>query len=148
MPFRPRAKSAPLRHGGKRRGGGGTGSAAGNGPGVHFDMNRGAVFGDTAGPGASLPLQSGAYNRGEEEERLRSCYSLFHNNKTSYHDRRSEVASKPSSFKLFRGTNEFAEDLTGQRLPLRAFAWVSETKASSGCLCGADSAGPHNKTLD
>ena len=60
----------------------------------------------------------------------RSCYSLFHNNKVSYHDRRSEVASKPSSLRLFRGTNEFAEDLTGQRLPLRAFAWVSETKVA------------------
>ena len=33
-------------------------------------MNRGAVFGDTAGPGASMPLHSGAYNRGKEEERL------------------------------------------------------------------------------
>ena len=59
----------------QRRGGGGTGSAIGNGPGVHFDMNRGAVFGDTAGPGASMPLHSGAYNRGEEEERLR--YSTY-----------------------------------------------------------------------
>ena len=29
----------------------------------------------------------------------RSCYSLFHNNKVSYHDRRSEVASKPSSLR-------------------------------------------------
>ena len=34
------------------------------------------------------------------------------------------------SLRLFRGTNEFAEDLTGQRLPLRAFAWVSETKVA------------------
>ncbi len=59
---------------------------------------------------------------------IRSRYSVFHNNKISFHDRRTDIASKPSSLRLFRGTNEFAEDLTGQRLPLKASAWISETR--------------------
>lgn len=66
--------------------------------------------------------------RCEDAERLRSSYSLFHNRKTGLHDRNREVASKPSSYRLLAGTNEFAEDLTGQRQPLNAWNWTSETK--------------------
>lgn len=60
---------------------------------------------------------------------------MFHNNKISFHDRRHDVASKPSSLSFFRGTNEFAEDLTGQRLPLKAATWVSETRVIRSYFC-------------
>jgi hypothetical protein len=36
--------------------------------------------------------------------------------------------SKPSSYRLLAGTNEYAEDLTGQRMPLNASQWRSETQ--------------------
>ena len=75
-----------------------------------------------------LPHTQGAYNRSEEEERLRSTYSNYHGPKIRFHDRRAQIASKPSSLRLLGGTNEFAEDLTGQRQPLNAANWKSETK--------------------
>ena len=59
---------------------------------------------------------------------MRSTYTKQHGPKISLHDRRKEIASKPSSLKLLNGTNEFAEDLTGQRLPLNADKWKSETQ--------------------
>ena len=40
----------------------------------------------------------------------------------------SDISSKASSYRLLAGTNEFAEDLTGQRMPLNASQWKSETK--------------------
>jgi hypothetical protein len=63
---------------------------------------------------------------------------MFHNNKISLHDRAADIASKASSFRMFRGTNEFAEDLTGQRMPLNTASWVSETKVKLSCnsQCG------------
>ena len=39
-----------------------------------------------------------------------------------------DISSKASSYRLLAGTNEFAEDLTGQRMPLNASQWKSETK--------------------
>ncbi len=66
----------------------------------------------------------------EERERLRSSYSVFHGPKISLHDRRAEIWSKPSSARLLAGTNEFAEDLTGQRMPMNAAQWRSETKVA------------------
>jgi len=39
--------------------------------------------------------------------------------------------SKPSSYRLLAGTNEYAEDLTGQRMPLNASQWRSETQVSN-----------------
>ena len=38
-----------------------------------------------------------------------------------------DIASKASSYRLLAGTNEFAEDLTGQRMALNASQWKSET---------------------
>ena len=85
-------------------------------------------------PNKALPLfmaiytVQGGYNRAEEEDRLRSTYDCYHGPKSRFHDRRAEINSKPSSLRLLAGTNEFAEDLTGQRLPLNAANWKSETK--------------------
>ena len=42
----------------------------------------------------------------------------------------SDIASKASSYRLLAGTNEYAEDLTGQRMPLNASQWKSETKVN------------------
>ena len=42
-----------------------------------------------------------------------------------------DISSKPSSYRLLAGTNEFAEDLTGQRMPLNASQWKSETGVSN-----------------
>ena len=41
-----------------------------------------------------------------------------------------DIASKASSYRLLAGTNEYAEDLTGQRMPLNASQWKSETKVN------------------
>ena len=38
-----------------------------------------------------------------------------------------DIASKASSYRLLARTNEFAEDLTGQRMALNASQWKSET---------------------
>ena len=38
-----------------------------------------------------------------------------------------DIAPKASSYRLLAGTNEFAEDLTGQRMALNASQWKSET---------------------
>jgi hypothetical protein len=92
------------------------------------ELNRGAVFHDVTGALPSYPLHKGAYNRCEESERLRTTYTVQHGPKVVLHDRRTEIASRPSSLRLLSGTNEFAEDLTGQRLPLNASTWKSETQ--------------------
>ena len=42
-----------------------------------------------------------------------------------------DIASKASSYRLLAGTNEYAEDLTGQRMPLNASQWKSETGVMS-----------------
>ena len=42
-----------------------------------------------------------------------------------------DIASKASSYRLLAGTNEFAEDLTGQRMALNASQWKSETGVMS-----------------
>ena len=96
-----------------------------------LDMNRGAIFGDTAGPVPSAPIVQGGFSHQEEMDRLRTCYSSFHGSKVAYHDPSKAIASKPSSRRLLAGTNEYAEDLTGQRQPLNASSWRSETKVSS-----------------
>ena len=99
----------------------------GSGP---VDLNRSAVFEDTVGVRPSAPIHVGAYSQTEERERLKSSYNTFHNLKLIMHDRRKDICSKPSSYKLMAGTNEFAEDLTGQRMPMNASQWASETKVS------------------
>ena len=94
-----------------------------------LDLNRGAIFEDTSGVRPSQPLHVGAYSRSEERERLRSCYSLFHNFKPQMNTK-LDIMSHPRSLRLLAGTNEYAEDLTGQREPLNASRWRSETKVS------------------
>lgn len=96
-----------------------------------LDMNRGAIFGDTSGPTPSAPIVQGGFSHQEERDRLRTCYSTFHGSKVAYHNPAKAIASKASSRRLLAGTNEYAEDLTGQRQPLNASAWRSETKVSS-----------------
>ena len=91
-----------------------------------LDLNQGAVFEDTSGVPHSQPMHVGAYSRAEERERLHSCYSLFHN----YKKVAKNVMAHPRSLRLLAGTNEYAEDLTGQREPLNASGWRSETKVS------------------
>ncbi|XP_040573281.1 uncharacterized protein [Lepeophtheirus salmonis] len=99
-------------------------------PGNHFhELNRSAVFENTRGNSPSYPLHVGAVDEREEGERLRSCYSLFHGPKHYVHGRNTHIFSRPSSHRLLCGTNEFAEYLTGQREPLHASRWSSETNA-------------------
>ena len=92
-----------------------------------MDLNRGAIFEDTSGVRPSAPLHVGAYSRADEREKLRSCYSLFHNFKPQMNTK-LDIFSHPRSMRLLAGTNEYAEDLTGQREPMNASRWASETK--------------------
>ena len=39
-----------------------------------------------------------------------------------------DIFSHPRSMRLLAGTNEYAEDLTGQRAPMNASQWRSETQ--------------------
>ena len=95
-----------------------------------LDLNRGAIFEDTSGVRPSRPLHVGAYSRSEERDHLRSSYSLFHNYKPAM-NRKLDIMSHPRSLRLLAGTNEYAEDLTGQREPLNASQWRSETKVTN-----------------
>ena len=92
-----------------------------------LDLNRGAIFEDTSGVRPSAPIHVGAYSRAEERENLRTCYSLFHNYKPQMNTK-LDIRSHPRSLRLLAGTNEYAEDLTGQREPLNSSNWRSETK--------------------
>ena len=94
-----------------------------------MDLNRGAIFEDTSGVRPSAPLHVGAYSRAEEREKLRSCYSLFHNFKPQMNTK-LDIFSHPRSYRLLAGTNEYAEDLTGQRQPMNASQWRSETQVT------------------
>ena len=49
-----------------------------------------------------------------------------------------DISSKASSYRLLAGTNEFAEDLTGQRMPLNASQWKSETKVKCASLTNGE----------
>ena len=89
-----------------------------------LDLNKGAILEDTSGVPHSQPIHVGAYSRSDERERLRSCYTMFHNYKCVP----KNVMAHPRSMRLLAGTNEYAEDLTGQRAPLNASGWRSETK--------------------
>ena len=89
-----------------------------------LDLNKGAILEDTSGVPHSHPIHVGAYSRADERERLISCYSIFHN----YKKVPKNVMAHPRSMRLLAGTNEYAEDLTGQREPLNASLWRSETK--------------------
>ena len=95
-----------------------------------MDLNRGAIFEDTSGVRPSAPLHVGAYSRAEEREKLRSCYSLFHNFKPQMNTK-LDIFSHPRSYRLLAGTNEYAEDLTGQRQPMNASQWRSETQVTN-----------------
>ena len=108
-----------------------------------LDLNQGAVFEDTSGVPHSQPMHVGAYSRAEERDRLHSCYSLFHN----YKKVPKNVMAHPRSLRLLAGTNEYAEDLTGQREPLNASGWRSETKVGhrgsyNPLRCGRGKGGP------
>ena len=92
-----------------------------------IDLNRGAIFEDTSGVRPSMPIHVGAFSRAEEREHLRSSYSLFHNFKPQMNTK-LDIVSHPRSMRLLSGTNEYAEDLTGQRAPLNASQWRSETQ--------------------
>ena len=102
--------------------------------GCPIDLNRGAVFEDTSGVRPSRPLHVGAFSRTDERDRLRTSYSLFHDRKLGHHNRKTDICSRPSSLRLLAGTNEYAEDLTGQRLPLNASQWKSETQVKQRTL--------------
>ena len=57
-------------------------------------------------------------------ERLKTSYSLQHGYKnTSQGSRWGDRRVKPSSRGLMCGTNEDAEDLTGQRAPVASSRW-------------------------
>ena len=43
-----------------------------------------------------------------------------------------DIFSHPRSMRLLAGTNEYAEDLTGQRAPMNASQWRSETQVCNG----------------
>ena len=84
-----------------------------------IDMNKRSILHHTRGTPASKPLHMGKPTFGQERERLRTSYSLQHGYKNTrkgscWGDRKV----KPSSKGLMYGTNEDAEDLTGQRAPL------------------------------
>ena len=84
-----------------------------------IDMNKRAILHHTRGMPASKPLHMGRPTFGQERERLRTSYSLQHGYKNTrkgscWGDRKV----KPSSRGLMYGTNEDAEDLTGQRAPV------------------------------
>ena len=100
--------SAPFKLGDQRR----------QGPG-NIDMNKRAVYHHTRPVPASRPLHMGQPSFGQERDRLKSSYSVQHDYKNTrvgscHGDRRVE----PSSKGLMLGTNEEAEDLTGQRAPV------------------------------
>ncbi|XP_059095859.1 uncharacterized protein LOC131890521 [Tigriopus californicus] len=93
-------------------------------------MNVSAVFNDTKDPVPSGRLWSGSFDTSGAENPHLSSYAHYHGPKVVYHDRRSEIASRPSSLRLLSGTNDRAWDLTGSTLPYHREAWNSETKAS------------------
>ena len=84
-----------------------------------IDMNKRAILHHTRVMPASKPLHMGRPTFGQERERLRTSYSLQHGYKNTrkgscWGDRKV----KPSSKGLMCGTNEDAEDLSGQRAPI------------------------------
>ena len=100
-----------------------------------MDLNRGGIFEDTSGVRPSAPLHVGAYSRADEREKLRSCYSLFHGFKPQMNTG-LDIFSHPRSMRLLAGTNEYAEDLTGQRAPMNASQWRSETQVCTLAYSG------------
>ena len=48
-----------------------------------------------------------------------------------------DIFSHPRSMRLLAGTNEYAEDLTGQRAPMNASQWRSETQVCT-YLCNGE----------
>ena len=84
-----------------------------------IDLNRRAIYQHTRGVPPSKPLHMGRPTLGQERERLRTSYSQDHGFKTCragslWGARKVKASSKG----LMCGTNEEAEDLTGQRAPL------------------------------
>ena len=126
--------SAPFKLGDQRR----------QGP-DNIDMNRRAVYHHTRGVGPSKPLHMGKPSLGQERERLRTSYSQEHGYKSnragsSWGARRVKASSKG----LMCGTNEEAEDLTGQRAPVSSSRWRSECQDKfKGTLGGRPSSAPH-----
>lgn len=96
-------------------------------------MNVSAVFNDTKDPIPSGRLWSGSFDTSGAENPHLSSYAHYHGPKVVYRDRRSEIASRPSSLRLLSGTNDRAWDLTGSTLPYHREAWNSETKVGSNC---------------
>ena len=84
-----------------------------------IEMNARAIYHHTGGVGPSRPLHMGQPTHGQERDRLRTSYSLVHDHKnTSKGSCWGDKKVKPSSKRLLCGTNEDAEDLTGQRAPV------------------------------
>ena len=92
----------------------------------NIDMNRRAIYHHTRAVNPSKPLHMGQPTFGEERERLKTCYSINHGYKNTskgscWGDRKVKASSKG----LMCGTNEDAEDLTGQRAPVASSRYSS-----------------------
>ena len=83
------------------------------------ELNRRAIYHHTRGVGKSKPLHAGRPTHGQEQARLTTSYSIAHAHKnTRQGSCWGDKKVKPSSKRLLCGTNEDAEDLTGQRAPI------------------------------
>ena len=85
-----------------------------------IEMNPRAIYHHTGCVGPSRPLHMGHPTHGQEMDRLQTSYGMFHG-----HENTCKISGcwgdkkvKPSSKRLLGGTNEDAEDLTGQRAPV------------------------------
>ena len=91
------------------------------------EMNARAIYHHTGGIGPSRPLHMGQPTLGQERDRLKTSYSIVHGHKnTSNGSRWGDKKSKPSSKRLLCGTNEEAEDLTGQRAPISSSRYIGK----------------------
>ena len=89
------------------------------------EMNVRAIYHHTRGVGPSRPLHMGQPTFGQERERLKTSYSIVHGHKnTKKGSCWGDKKVKPSSKRLLCGTNEEAEDLTGQRAPISSSRYV------------------------
>lgn len=94
------------------------------------EMNRKAIYHHTGKVSASRPLHMGRPTHGQERERLKTSYSTQHDLKiTKRGSCHGDKKVKASSLGLLCGTNEDAEDLTGQRAPVASSRWLSEQQS-------------------
>ncbi|XP_023347387.1 uncharacterized protein LOC111716187 [Eurytemora carolleeae] len=102
----------------------------------NVDLNSRAIYHQTGQIHPSKPLHSGRPTLGQEKSRLTSTYSLAHGPKLRMENtKRGARKVKASSRGLLLGTDEEAEDLTGQRAPISSSRWKSEVRDQfQGCL--------------